>query len=399
MLSRLLLLGITALTLPALAASANNVILVTVDGVRWQEVFRGADATLLADQRFTPKDYNSFTAHQTAGAEKARAQLMPFFWEVVAARGSVLGDRDHGSTMRVTNPWWFSYPGYNEILTGRVDPAIDSNAKRPNPNVTVLEWLNAQAAFKGRVQAFGSWDAFPYIINAERSGVPVHWVGSTVVGAPTREEQYLARLQQQMPLAFPTVQHDAFTHNYALEAMRTDRPRVLYVAYGEPDDFAHVGKYGEYLSATHRFDAYLRELWETAQANRFYRNRTVLLVTTDHGRGETPIETWQHHSSQRAVQGYSRSLAQYEQGIVGSDQIWFAALGPGIAARGVISTNGEREQVQIAATLLAALGLSREEFNPSAAAPLTEVLEAPSLPSPRKAGDGSGGGCLALVRC
>ncbi len=63
--------------------------------------------------------------------------------------------------MQVTNPHWFSYPGYSEILTGFVEPSITSNDKVPNPNVTVLEWLHRQPAFKEKVAAFGSWDVFP----------------------------------------------------------------------------------------------------------------------------------------------------------------------------------------------------------------------------------------------
>ena len=35
----------------------------------------------------------------------------------------------------------FSYPGYNELLTGSPDPRIDSNDKRLNPNVTVFDYL------------------------------------------------------------------------------------------------------------------------------------------------------------------------------------------------------------------------------------------------------------------
>lgn len=359
---------------PALSAPADQAILVTVDGLRWQEVFRGADAALLGDERFTPKDFAAFPAHQSVGIDKARQQLMPFFWSAIAQRGSVLGNRDQNSFMRVTNPWWFSYPGYNEILTGRADPAVDSNDSRWNTNVTVLEWLNSQARFRGKVQAFGSWDAFPYIINSQRSQIPVNVAGAAVVGKPTAREAWLARLQEQMPLAFPTVRHDAFTHNHALEAMRSDKPRVLYVAYGEPDDFAHAGKYGEYLSAIRRFDGFLKELWEAAQTDRFYRNRTVLLVTTDHGRGEAPIETWQHHASAESVRGPQKYLAQYENGIVGADQIWFAAHGAGVAARGVIPTDGERGQAQIAATLLEALGLPPAEFHADAAPALCEIF-------------------------
>ena len=61
----------------------------------------------------------------------------------------------------------------NPALTGRVDRAIDSNDKNWNPNVTLLEILNGMEGFKDRVLAFGSWDVFPYIINTQRSGLPV----------------------------------------------------------------------------------------------------------------------------------------------------------------------------------------------------------------------------------
>jgi hypothetical protein len=356
-------------------ATARNVILVTVDGLRWQEVFRGADARLLADERFTPRDYATFEGHQAVGIAAARRQLMPFVWDVVATNGTLIGNRDQSSFMRVTNPWWFSYPGYNEILTGRSDPAIDSNDKRWNANVTVLEWLNGQRAFKGGVLVFGSWDAFAHIVNSQRSGIPVNIGPIAASSSTTAREQWLNELSRLIPKPWPTVRHDAFTHNYAVEAMRAHRPRVLYVAYGETDDFAHDGKYAAYLDATRRFDGFLRELWETAQSIPFYRNRTVLLVTTDHGRGEVPLETWQHHASARAVRGYVKSLAQYEQGIVGSDQIWFAALGPGIAARGVLTTQTEREQCQVAATLLHALGLSKDEFDSASCGALPDVFD------------------------
>ena len=361
--------------IPAAAAPATNVILVTADGLRWQEVFRGADDQLLKDERFTPKDYAAFPAHQSAGRELARQRLMPFLWDTVAQQGALLGNRDQSNFMRVTNPWWFSYPGYNEILTGRPDPAIDSNAKRPNANTTVLEWLNRQPAFKDKVLAFGSWDVFPDIINAARSGIAVNAGFMTAADNPTGREAWLNGLQAQIPSPWPTVRFDAFTHNFALEALRSRKPRVVYIAYGETDDFAHEGKYAQYLDAAHRFDGFLRELWQTIQEDAHYRNQTVLLVTTDHGRGELPLETWQHHASPQAVRGYVKSLAQYEAGIVGSDQIWFAALGAGIAPKGnMAASTGEHTQSQLAATALRALGLAREDFDADAGEALNEIF-------------------------
>ena len=93
---------------------------------------------------------------------------------MLAREGQIYGNAPRGSVARVTNGRNFSYPGYNELLSGRADPRIDSNDKKPNPNVTVLEWLNGREPYRGKVAAFGSWDTFPWIINRERSGVLVN---------------------------------------------------------------------------------------------------------------------------------------------------------------------------------------------------------------------------------
>ena len=103
-----------------------------------------------------------------------REKLLPFFWSVLATEGQLYGNRLEGSKVNVTNAHWFSYPGYNEILTGRADDRIDSNDKRENPNVTVLEFLHRLPQFRNAVAAFSSWDVFPHIINERRSGIPVN---------------------------------------------------------------------------------------------------------------------------------------------------------------------------------------------------------------------------------
>ncbi|MEO1982643.1 MAG: DUF1501 domain-containing protein, partial [Fuerstiella sp.] len=54
-------------------------------------------------------------------------------------------------------------------------------------------------------------------------------------------------------------------------------------AYGETDDFAHDGKYDEYILAAHRTDRFIREIWDIVQSTNGYRDNTVLFVTVDHG--------------------------------------------------------------------------------------------------------------------
>lgn len=69
------------------------------------------------------------------------------------------------------NPYWFSYPGYNELFTGYPDTPIDSNDKIPNKNISLLEFLNKKKEFAGKIAVFSTWDAFPYIFNSARSGI------------------------------------------------------------------------------------------------------------------------------------------------------------------------------------------------------------------------------------
>ena len=158
-----------------LRPATRNVVLVTTDGLRWQEVFRGADDALINKKDGGVADLDALRREFWRETPEARREaLMPFLWSTIARQGSGLRQPRQEEPGQVTNGKNFSYPGYNEIFTGFADPRIDSNAKRPNPNVSVLEWLDRKPAFRGKVAAVGSWDVYPFILNVERSGLPVN---------------------------------------------------------------------------------------------------------------------------------------------------------------------------------------------------------------------------------
>src|SRR6476619_2177337 len=132
----------------------SNVLVVTMAGMRWQEVFGGMSAGLLTpNEGGVSEGTKSKVEERFGGAtpEQRREKLMPYLGTVSAKVGQVFGDPSKGSDARVTNGMRFSYPGYNEILSGFPDPRINSNDRILNPNVTVLEWLNQRPAFAGKV--------------------------------------------------------------------------------------------------------------------------------------------------------------------------------------------------------------------------------------------------------
>lgn len=181
-----LLFGLFSIPLPA--QKVENVVLVTFDGFRWQDVFLGADSGFMKQQKTLP-DAHIKTKYWRASPDERRQVLLPFIWNTMATKGQIHGNRNAGSRVNVTNSMWFSYPGYQEILAGFADDErIKSNDKMDNPNETVLEFINRQPGFQGKVAAFTSWDVFPYIINYKRSGVYVNG-GEVAAKEPLTERE------------------------------------------------------------------------------------------------------------------------------------------------------------------------------------------------------------------
>ena len=138
----------------------DNVLVVTFDGMRWQELFGGLDRSLNTKPEGGVAKPEIVAARFDAGDARGSAarRCCPSSGPSWRARASSSATRRAGAPVRVTNGLWFSYPGYNEMLTGVADPRVDSNDKKVNPNLTVLEWLNGTARLRGpgrRVRQLG----------------------------------------------------------------------------------------------------------------------------------------------------------------------------------------------------------------------------------------------------
>ena len=337
-----------------------NVVLIVSDGVRWQEIFTGADPSLLneKDGGIWDKEQDLRREFWRADPEQRRKALFPFLWTTVAARGQIFGNQARGSIARVTNGLAFSYPGYNEMLTGHPDPRINSNEFGPNPNPTVFEWLNGLPDLHGRVSVYATWETFKDIFNVRRSNLALQ-VGWELPyrGRLTPRQELLNQLYRSTTRLDGHDVYDAFLQIPLLDSLREHPPRVLFVGYGETDNWAHAGRYDLVLHSAHVFDQFVEELWQTLQGLPAYRDRTTFIITTDHGRGSGPID-WKEHGVEQP----------------GSEDIWIAVLGPDTRPLGERTHTAPVTQAQIAATVAALLGKDYRQAVPAAAAPIAEVL-------------------------
>lgn len=360
------LAGAGCLALFAFASSAEgppqNVVLVTLDGVRVQELFGGMDPVIANAPEAESGIYEAEVTKARWWRETPEARreaLMPFFWKTLAPAGVVYGNAAKGSKVTVRNDQWFSYPGYSEILTGQPQPDVRSNDFVRYPHRTVLEYAREALGLESSAVAqIGSWDGFKYAASSRDDAFFMNGARDPVPPAlSTPEIDLYVGLRKQVQQLWEESSNDVLSYRIAREYLEKNRPRVLWIGLGQSDDWAHARRYDLLLDYLHLADGLLRDLWETLQSLDGYRGNTTLIVTTDHGRGRTPAD-W----------------AEHDAGIQGCQDIWVAVIGPRTPATGEASGTPDLTQSDVAATMLEALGLDWRKFNENAGPPIPGSL-------------------------
>jgi bisphosphoglycerate-independent phosphoglycerate mutase (AlkP superfamily) len=151
------------------------------------------------------------------------------------------------------------------------------------------------------------------------------------------------------------MRYDAFTQERALRWLAAHHPVLLHVGFGETDHDAHARRYDHTIAMLHATDRMLSELWHAAQADRGMAGRTVMVVTTDHGRGAT-----------------ARDWTDHGRDVANAARWWFLAAGAGVTPQGVVDR--PMTQSQVAPTILMLLGLDAAGLTAPVAAPARDVI-------------------------
>ncbi len=270
--------------------SIANVILVMVDGVRWQEVFRGIDPDLGA----------ALNAEETA----------PFFeWLKGKAltQGFLWGNLDRGDDVRVANPSWKSLPAYQSIFAGATQPCISNSCGRV-PVTTLQERLvdaNGAEFTHDEVVTIASWEKIALAVEHEEGKSFVNTgIKDLADGGSDEELAAINREQAKDAPPWSDARFDRYTFRHALRYLKKHEPRFMFISFDDADELGHLNKYSEYIKSLRFYDQAMRTLVETVDGMKEYGESTTILLTTDHGRGLKG--EWIGHGS----------------GIAGSDRVW-----------------------------------------------------------------------------
>ena len=334
-----------------------NIIIITTDGFRWQEIFRGADSAFIYNTDLVKDTQLTSRQFWDKNEETRRQKLMPFIWNVMAKQGQLYGNRDFDNKVNVSNIYKISYPGYNEIFTGHTTLQFNPNLPVENRSANILEYMNAQEGYKGKVAAFSSWNVFPYILNETRSKFPVN-SGYEMLDEKDTTNKLINKVQENVIKQTHT-RYDLLTYASAKEYIEHNHPKVTFIGFGETDEYAHQDRYDLYLQKAN----FIADLWYYVQTDPFYKDNTTLIITTDHGRGKQ-ASTWHKHGL------FTK----------GSGDTWLAMIGPHIAPEGEIKSEQQLYQKQIAQTVASILGFEFKANHPVSKVinfPINEIIEKP----------------------
>jgi hypothetical protein len=302
----------------------DHVVLLVIDGARWQDVLAGVDPAM-AERAGMGED-------AIVPAEELTPNL-----HALARRGVGVGGE--GAAFLASGPNFVSLPGYAEILTGRPAKCWENDCPADGAPTLVDDFRAVDGATDGNVVMISSWDRLANVAGAtpERATISTGRVAGHNLDA-MRADPTAAFLLDRGRESDPAPGHgdyrpDGATADLALQLLQTRRPRFLFLSLGDADERAHANDYPAYLAALRAADATLgRMVAEVASWGDAGRHVTFA-VTADHGRCDNFVD-------------HGRNCAE-------SARTFLVMGGGAVPRRGFVALKEERHLRDIAPTLRA----------------------------------------------
>lgn len=313
-------------------ADGHSIVLVVLDGVRWQEVFHGVERARAG----------------RAGMEEAEllsAEALVPNLHALAADGTALSGGSEPAIV-ASGPNFVSVPGYMEIFTGRRWTGCTGNGCGRVQWPTIADEIAALPnVVPNDVAVIASWEGLARAAaqhprdltlstgrttGETRDRLRVDATTSALLDAGARAGPYPG---------IGDYRRDDATAAIALSYLATQRPRFLFVGLGDTDEYGHRGDYRGYLRALVYADLVIGQIARILTELERQGRATTLLVTTDHGRADN----FRDHGA-----AFPESAA-----------VWLVAAGWGIRRQGLVTPRQTRHLADVTSTIRALLAPSR----------------------------------------
>jgi hypothetical protein len=328
-------------------ASDGPVIMVVLDGARWQDVFGGADRAIGAPRGF---DTARFAAPE---------KLMPNLHALIG-RGVALGAPGHGEPFRASGPNYVSLPGYMELFGGAKTDCMDNSCARIRRKTIVDEVRDSLASSNEDVAVVSSWPP----IEMAATTAPSKIVMSTGVkhnsnAGSLRFDRFASMIFWNAEEAFPfpgegEYRPDELTAKIAIPFLAKKRPRFLFVGLGDMDEYAHKNDYRDYVLSMQSADKTIGDIVRIVDSMGERGKKTTIVVTADHGRSDD----FRTHGGESPE----------------SARTWLVMAGGNVPAKGLVDAKKGYYLRDVVPTLRVLMGLPSRGGH-GAGDPIDEILE------------------------
>lgn len=139
---------------------------------------------------------------------------------------------------------------------------------------------------------------------------------------------------------------DSTTFRIVKNKLSSVHPRLMLVNFKQPDAAGHANDSAAYLQGIVDTDYFIWQIWNQIQADPFYKDKTTMIVTNDHGR----------HTA-----GHLDGFVSHTDMCEGCKHIEFFGMGPDFK-KNYVSTK-PHEQIDISATVAKLMGFDMPTSN------------------------------------
>lgn len=256
-----------------------NLIVVTLDGLNWIEVFEQEDV---------------------------------FDIENLKPIANIYGDRNKDNKVNVANLSKQSYPGYHELFTGNTEVIVNNNLI-DSPHKSVLKYINEQTGYEDvNVIVTGLSEFAPHLFADEDFPIITNnygrFRGKTFVNPLENPDfitdpdvngvidimQALNEVQSEANDMHPNIESygeggnneesELMMYLMARKLLEKVNPKVLVMQFVMTDHFAHLNRIDDYKKAARNTGYFIHDLINFVNNSNFYKDNTAIMIVPDHGR-------------------------------------------------------------------------------------------------------------------
>lgn len=222
----------------------------------------------------------------------------------------------------------YTNAGHTAICTGIYQNIKNNGLEFPKNPSMFQYWLKASGKAKNAAYVIASKDKLAILTDCKDK----HWKG-----------KYRPYSDCGINGLYTGYRGDDVTYKRTIQILENDHPELVLVNFQQPDSWGHANNWDKYLAGTLASDEYIYRIFEFVRTNEFYKDKTTIFVTNDHG---------------RHLDGHKDGFVSHGDNCEGCRHINFYAYGPDFKENVILDIPAE--QIDIPVTIGELMGFTIE---------------------------------------